>query len=300
MLWNEKSLTAFNNVVLFQIFVLLLLVSFISCRKENIDQVPENPFSFEQPDYPKKPAGRYLQHIIFEHPGDGYSGTKMAFTYDEKNYVQSYLIRDLDQNQIIGYTTHEYDILGNATLIKHFNQDTILIGYQNVEWDLSGRFTKISNYEKSNDSDEFSLTKFTEYEYVLPDSIIERRYIEHYNFELTHTNIFLVDSAGNIVEKIKYFLDETYPYAADEFCYSNNKRIFEHQDLPLYRTSVVGFGLTERLSNNTQISYRYFTFENDTVKVPLGDATQILFEYDEFGYPESRSNMFYYYYEDLE
>lgn len=113
-----KAVSYLNNRVLIMSFFLLLSASIVSCRKDRLEQNPENQFNYIPPDYPEKPSGRYLKSIYVEGPGMGTSGTKVEFEYDKKKYVQSYIFRGFDSNDIAGTTLLEYDIYGNAIRIK--------------------------------------------------------------------------------------------------------------------------------------------------------------------------------------
>jgi hypothetical protein len=276
------------------------MASIVSCRKDRLEQNPKTQFNYIPPDYPKKPSGRYLKSIYVEDPGMGLSGTKVEFEYDKKNYVQSYIFRGFDNNDIAGITLLEYDIMGNAIRIKLLNSDSSFLRYDDIEYDIHGRFTKISTYEKSDENEIFELSYFNEYFYPSADSIIEYRYIRYYNFEMPHKTVFLLDSVGNVFQQINFNFEAEYPYSSNEYYFANNRRIFDHHGLPKYYVSIIGFSLKEILSSNTLTGYQYFTYQNDNMKIPLGDTAFIYFEYDNLGFPVSRGNIYFYHYDAFE
>lgn len=279
---------------------LLIVATFISCHKEKLDHDNENQFTYVPPNYPEKPLGRYLKSVFVEDPGLGTSGTKVEFEYDEKRYVQSYIFRGFDSNEIAGITLIEYDIIGNATRIKLLNPDSSLLKYDDIEYDIQERFTKISLYERSEEPEAFELISFREYLYPSADSIIEYGYIRHYDFEMPHKKVFLLDSAGNVSQVMCYRFEAEYPYSCSEYYFSSNPTIFGHHRLPKYYVPIPGFQLETVLSSNTLTGYQYFTYQNDSVKIPLGDTAFINFEYDNLGFPVSRGNIYFYHYEDFE
>ena len=230
----------------------------------------------------------------------GTSGTKVEFEYDKKKYVKSYIFRGFDSNDIAGTTLLEYDIYGNAIRIKLLDPDSSILKYDDIEYDLNGRFTKISTYEKSDENEIFELKHFNEYFYPTTDSIIEYIYIRYNNFELPHKTVFLLDSARNVIQKINYRFEAEYPYSRSEYYFTNNRRIFNHHCLPKYYVATIGFSLVEILSSNTLTGYQNFTYQNDSIYIPLGDTTIINFEFDNLGFPVSRGNIYFYHYEAFE
>jgi hypothetical protein len=299
-LWVLQLFSDFNKRAFTLGFVLLLVVSIFSCRKDTLEQNPESHFSYAQPDYPEKPAGRYLKSIYLEDLGMGTSGTKVEFDYDKKKYVQSYLFRDFDHNQLAGFVLFEYDIKGNATRIKLLAPDSTLRKYDDIEYDSQGRFTKISTYEQSLENENFELSFFNEFVYPSVDSIIQYGYIRHYNFEMPGKMLYLRDSSGNVFRRICFRFEEQYPYSETENYFTNKHRIFEHHGIPKYYLPIGGISLVEILSSNTLNGFQSFTYEDDSIKVPNGEPRCFNLEHDTDGYPVSEDGLFFYYYEDFD
>ena len=289
-----------NKSALILSLVLLFIVSIFSCGKDTMERNSENQFGYTPPDYPEKPAGRYLKSIYLNDLGMGTAGTKVEFEYDEKNYVQSYLLRAFDHNDITGFVWLEYDINGNAKKIRLLTHDSTLKQYDNIEYDLEGRFTKISTYQKSDGNENFELSYFSEFMYPSVDTIVEYHYIRYNNFEMPHKSLFLLDSSGNVFRKMNFRFEEKYPYSERENYFTKRQRINEHHDLPKYYLSIYGISMEMVLSSNTLTGFQSFTYEQDSIKVPLGEPSIMPFEYDEKWFPISQDGVYFFYYTDFE
>lgn len=292
--------------LLFIIGVLLILFS--SCKKENLEDEFYELHNYSKPNYPAKPAGRYLIYIydsVPELPNQSINSGKTAeFIYDNKNYVEQIIIYINSGETISRNIRIEYNIDGQVTKIKYYNSDDILLSFESFAYDNAGRLSssELNNVDVSNATIE-AIT-LDEFIYYGNDSIIRLRNGKY--FYGAFKDLHILDDNKNVIH-IYYYDNKNsiYPTTSVEYSYDNNSKIIENLNLPIYNNHLdVGyyriFNIGEVFSTNNQTSSQSYSYENDGSATPFGELHTNEYVYDELGYPVSKNNRTYYYYTDLE
>lgn len=287
------------------IIIFLLVVFLCSCEKHehNINNIiTDDIYNYIEPDYPAKPSGRYLSYIYYDYPTQFYpfySGKKVEFVFNKKNYVDYFIVFGNNGNSVGRKVKIEYNIDGIATRIKYFNLDSIIIAYEQFNYDELSRLNKISKYEQIDNQNKYELKYFNEFSYPTTDSIIEMRYFKYYNFERPFKDIYILDNNKNVKEKLNYYYSSLYPYSSREFYYNDKKRAFDNLDLPIYEISYDRFQLSEIFSTNHYVGFQNYSYENDSIKTAIGEPHYYDYEYDSLDFPTSRDEIIFYHYIDL-
>jgi len=286
---------------------IMLAVLFAACKedlpKDRIDYLK----LYNEPNYPKKTAGRFLKNISSQstiNQNDLNSpfenGVKVGFFYNPKHYVDYYKIYGPEADSVGRVVKIEYNVNGLVSRFKYFDLDSVIVAFELFEYSTQNQLNRINRYELAADLVKYELSSFNKFSFPSTDKIEELRYLKSRKFSQPLKDVYLYDANGNIKEKLYYENDIPFPYSSTEFYYNDKKRPFENLGVPVYEMNYDDFQRSDILSKNLSIGFHSYTYENSDVKISVGDTIMYEMVYDSLDYPVSKGDSIYYNYIDLE
>src|ERR1035437_2923584 len=108
------------------LFFLILVFTLAGCKVEDTKPKVDYLALYVQPDYPKKPAGRFLKDITYQYPPlpavlnlPFQSGIKVELFFNTKNYVDYFKIYRFGADSVGRVVRVEYNITGLVSRIKY-------------------------------------------------------------------------------------------------------------------------------------------------------------------------------------
>lgn len=286
----------------------IILILFSSCKKENPEDEFYELYNYSKPNYPKKPAGRYLIYMydsVPDLPNLMYgSGKTLEFVYDNKNYVDQMIIYSNGGETILRRIEIEYDVDGQVTKMKYYNSGDILLNFASFTYDNLGRLSTFEFHNVDVNNETIETITLDEFIYHGKDSITQLRYGKYFNGSFK--DLHILDDNKNVIHT--YYYDNKnsiYPTTSVEYEYDNNAKMIGNLGLPIYHNYLDGisyhiFNIGDVFSTNNQTSCQFYSYENDGSSTSNGELHTNEYVYDDLGYPISNNNRTFYYYSDFD